>query len=234
MRNADAITAMSAKIAARLTAITGIQITPLTADDIAASEEVAPLLPYFEAIGPKDGAHRVDWTPDRLKQLDEVREAVRALNEYIWESEQDLDTVKPPAPDTDSAHEIPGEPQITATEWQARAEDWALQYIPTAYRLNKADGTPLSTEEADGAEYALHSAYRPTPDYYAARFAPTDFRPQGAGAAAETELRLAGWAVLRDQRDQLVRDALAAGVTKSRVQQITGISRSTIDRIPGV
>lgn len=234
MRNADAITAMSAKIAARLTEITDIQIAPLTADDIDATSDVAPFLPYFEAVGPKDGAHRVDWTPERLEQLAELRNAVSHVNEYIWESEQDLATVKVPEPGTDSTHEILGEPQIAAAEWQARAEDWALQFIPAAYRPDKADGTPLATDEVDGAEYALHSAYAPAPDYYAARFAPSDFQPQGTGTAAQTERRLAGWAALRDQRDRLVRDALAAGVTKSRIQQITGISRSTIDRIPGI
>ena len=36
-----------------------------------------------------------------------------------------------------------------------------------------------------------------------------------------------------DMRDQLVRDAHAAGITKTDIHRITGIARTTIDRIVG-
>ena len=42
--------------------------------------------------------------------------------------------------------------------------------------------------------------------------------------------------ILGDQlegRDELVRDAHAAGVTKTEIHRITGIARTTIDRITG-
>ena len=60
---------------------------------------------------------------------------------------------------------------------------------------------------------------------------PTDTRREAI------EYALARWA--RDQaqisetRDQLVRGAASAGIGKKRIHDLTGISRSTIDRILG-
>ena len=49
------------------------------------------------------------------------------------------------------------------------------------------------------------------------------------------EAALARWAQQRDEadaaRDSLIRAALAAGITKHRIHVITGIARTTIDRI---
>ena len=49
------------------------------------------------------------------------------------------------------------------------------------------------------------------------------------------ERALSKWAedqaLLTVQRNQLVRQALAAGITKQKIHQRTGIARSTIDRI---
>jgi DNA invertase Pin-like site-specific DNA recombinase len=39
------------------------------------------------------------------------------------------------------------------------------------------------------------------------------------------------WVLATRDRDGRVREALSAGVSKHRVHQITGISRSTLDRI---
>lgn len=47
--------------------------------------------------------------------------------------------------------------------------------------------------------------------------------------AAEKQLR--DWARNNAERDQLVKAARAAGVSKNRIHTLTGISRSTIDRI---
>lgn len=41
------------------------------------------------------------------------------------------------------------------------------------------------------------------------------------------------WVMVTRDRDNRVRSAVAAGVTKYRVNQLTGIGRSTIDRILG-
>ncbi|MEO3976772.1 hypothetical protein [Streptomyces sp. CAU 1734] len=65
----------------------------------------------------------------------------------------------------------------------------------------------------------------------AERLAPQDFSPEdGSGPAGDAERALAGWAVLHNHRDVLVQAALAAGVSRTRIQEITRISRSTIDR----
>jgi DNA-binding transcriptional regulator LsrR (DeoR family) len=45
------------------------------------------------------------------------------------------------------------------------------------------------------------------------------------------EQDLTAWAAIHRDRDRIVRSAHAAGVTKHRIHQITGISRVTIDRL---
>ncbi len=47
----------------------------------------------------------------------------------------------------------------------------------------------------------------------------------------EAERMLIEWATITRDRDNRVRIAVAAGVSKYRVNQLTGIGRSTIDRI---
>jgi hypothetical protein len=47
----------------------------------------------------------------------------------------------------------------------------------------------------------------------------------------EAREALANWATQHKQRDTLVREAVAAGVTKHQVHQITGLARTTIDFI---
>jgi hypothetical protein len=47
----------------------------------------------------------------------------------------------------------------------------------------------------------------------------------------EAEQMLSEWVIVTRDRDARVRAAVAAGVSKYRVHQITGIGRSTIDRI---
>lgn len=45
------------------------------------------------------------------------------------------------------------------------------------------------------------------------------------------EIALADWAEQNKRRDDLVRQAIQAGVSKHRVHVLTGIARTTIDRI---
>jgi hypothetical protein len=47
----------------------------------------------------------------------------------------------------------------------------------------------------------------------------------------EAEQLLIEWVTVTRDRDNRVRRAVAAGVSKYRVNQLTGIGRSTIDRI---
>ena len=49
--------------------------------------------------------------------------------------------------------------------------------------------------------------------------------------AEEAEQMLAEWVMVTRDRDNRVRWAVSAGVSKYRVNQLTGIGRSTIDRI---
>ena len=47
----------------------------------------------------------------------------------------------------------------------------------------------------------------------------------------EAEQMLSEWAIITRERDTRVRAAVAAWLSKHRVQRITGIGRSTVDRI---
>jgi hypothetical protein len=47
----------------------------------------------------------------------------------------------------------------------------------------------------------------------------------------EAERLLTEWVTVTRDRDNRVRAAVAAGISKHRVHQLTGIGRSTIDRI---
>ncbi len=49
--------------------------------------------------------------------------------------------------------------------------------------------------------------------------------------AEEAEQLLTEWVTVTRDRDNRVRQAVGAGVSKYRVNQLTGIGRSTIDRI---
>jgi hypothetical protein len=47
----------------------------------------------------------------------------------------------------------------------------------------------------------------------------------------EAEVALAEWKTMVRSRDERVRNALAAGLTKHRISVVSGISRATIDRL---
>jgi hypothetical protein len=47
----------------------------------------------------------------------------------------------------------------------------------------------------------------------------------------QAEAQLTEWRAMADQRDTRVRAAIEAGVSKSRIFRLTGIARTTLDRI---
>lgn len=53
----------------------------------------------------------------------------------------------------------------------------------------------------------------------------TDWSPEHA------EQELAAWAAANNYRDEIIRSAYRAGVTKARIRTLTGVSRTTIDRV---
>lgn len=50
----------------------------------------------------------------------------------------------------------------------------------------------------------------------------------------EAERQLREWAAAVARRDDLFRAARRAGISKNRIHILTGVSRTTIDRIPGI
>lgn len=49
--------------------------------------------------------------------------------------------------------------------------------------------------------------------------------------AAEAEVLLIEWAAMDRSRDDRIRAALGAGLSKHRIHVLTGIARTTIDRV---
>jgi len=54
------------------------------------------------------------------------------------------------------------------------------------------------------------------------------------GRREELEAKLIQWAQTVATRDELIRSAVAAGITKHRVHVLTGIARTTVDKIVGL
>lgn len=50
-------------------------------------------------------------------------------------------------------------------------------------------------------------------------------------ARLQAEAKLIAWAEAYRERDEVIRDAVAAGVSRRQVTKLTGIARTTIDRI---
>ena len=124
----------------------------------------------------------------------------------------------------------------TRDEILAHAYQQDIDVVPTAgAALCRQIASRLRGEIARGQRLALAHA----PDVTAARIHPAWTLPsvllmrEGDSLArtVASEL-LAGWASARDQRDPLITWAVQdAEVTRSDVQRITGVSRSTINRM---
>lgn len=209
MRNAEAIDAISAKIAAAITQATGTQIPAITAAQIEAphSGPDATLAPYVAALTPQSIA-ALSWEPNpKWKGAyphSDIRHVILMLGMYIMESQLPTEDHHGPSPEAGELFARPDDGEISPAERRARGEDSYLDQIHRSYWPDAHDGR---TRTPEGEELATREL------------------------AAEVEL--AAWAGRQSRRDDLVRRALAAGVTKTRVQELTGISRSTINRIPG-
>jgi len=235
MRNAEFINAISAKVAAAISAATGTDVPVITAEQIEAEQSPIPFLAYLQALTPEAieqlGVPGYPFMPQDIREIITVN-----LATYAQFSARPVEWFAANKPD-----------DLTIEEWAAHNEDDYLNEIPRAYWPDADDGTARTEAGMWAAEEALDAAFggavgrasSPLLRGYAQRFAdktalrylPADFTPEGSGKAADAERLLAAWAALRNDRDALVRDALAAGVTKMRIHQITGIGRATIDRI---
>ncbi|MEV6165744.1 hypothetical protein AB0L71_28290 [Streptomyces sp. NPDC052052] len=252
MRNREVIDAISEKIAAKLSEAVGHTIPAVTTAQLEASPADARLGTLYMSHLTADALTALDYHDGHsfsggAGKPDNVFRAMDLLSEYIWRSSQPIEGGDR-APEPGRGYDRPDEGPISASESRTREEEWVLERIHPSYLPDTQDGTERTAERIEETERALAAAWDWTEETtpllrdvaeqsrarFAERFAPADFEPTGTGAEAVAERRLAGWAALRDMRDALVRQALADGVTKSRIQQITGISRSTIDRIPGV
>lgn len=234
MRNEDIITAISAKIAAAISRATGTEVPVIPAAAWAArSDESFAYCPLLT----DDVRAMLSPDPWGPFGLGGVMEAMTHLSLFAQFSSHPVEWFTfPPAPDG-----------VTPEEWATQAEDEELARIPREYWPDSPAGPRTDKREAEAREvldlafgHSLGTEDRPwrredlqaRTEEIALQFVPTEFQPEGEGAAAEAERRLAGWTALQNQRNALVRAALDAGVTKTRIQEITGISRSTINRMP--
>lgn len=212
MRNAETINAISAKIAAAITEATGTAVPAITADQIEARHNGldATLAPYVAALTPQSIA-ALSWEPNPewrgYYPTSDIRHVLLMLSLYIGESQRPAEDHRKPSPEAGEIAARPGEGEISPAERRARTEDSYLDQIHRSYWPETHDGCPRTPagEERAAKELDAHAA---------------------------AEASLAVWAGMQSRRDEIVRRAIAAGVTKTRVQEITGISRSTINRIP--
>lgn len=237
MRNAEVIAHINEKIAAALRAA-GANIATIPLAELEAGASLSrpfPTRPYLEAITteirertfPRD-TPRPPIGDDELPPLAPEEEAFLAGESYdIVEAVHDFDDFVVMSCDNNP------------NEYTLQVEEVALESIPARFR-------PGAREEREQAEAEIQAAFmaldsmpedkrRRTNAFVvraASRLMPPDFEPRGtAPEQVWAERALAGWCELRNRRDDLVRAALAAGVTKSRAAELTGLSRVTIDRI---
>lgn len=246
MRNESAITAINSNLVAALRSA-GADVTPLTLEELEVSTRPGQwqtgVFRYSNAAAHARRAltPRATQTPKAPDSLPEITPEDEA---FINGEDFDFEDVLTSFELFVQASAKPDPDEETLAE-----EDSNLSRIPIRFREPRADGNPLSRSEINQAEEDVEAAFaapaeEPSPlrremterfvHRVALRYVPNDFTPHGEGERAEAERFLAGWAALRDRRDQLVRHALSVGVTKSRVHELTGLSRSTIDRIPGI
>ena len=102
--------------------------------------------------------------------------------------------------------------------------------IPPADRLVLDGAGPRRTgPDADAAP--PHQGRLPAvsrPSYYARARVPASVRCMAPSPTGEAEDELRRWAETNARRDEVVREAAAAGVSIHQIQEITGISRATI------
>ncbi|MUN41380.1 hypothetical protein [Actinomadura litoris] len=238
MRNEETIAAISTKIATHLSEMTGTHVPVVTITDIEHTlaggdpgtfSELIPFMPYTRALP----------TLDPFAGPGSIQDIINRLGMYAVASACPLERIEPV---------WPNEQGLTPEEIAELREEEHLEYIPREFWPTAQDGTPRTQAAMQAADTELQVAYDFEPDEWApgrtyqlqhraelaARYLPPDFVPQGEGAEADAERELAAWGAMRAARDEIVRRARAAGVTKTRIHEITGISRATLDRIPGV
>jgi hypothetical protein len=201
MRNAGVINAISAKIAAHVSEISGQPVTPITTDDITHPWSPEIFRPYWLAI--RVGAEAGTLNKTAYAEADEdLGRAYDYLMFYIRASAVDIANVI--VPDDTEAFDLPEGAHPTPEEWQAAAEDWEYGLIPARYLPDGEDG-PRTDEGREEARIALWRVW--------------------------ATKSLGEWARANAERDAIVRAAYAAGVPKTTIHKETGIARTTIDRI---
>ncbi|MFI9463739.1 hypothetical protein [Streptomyces xiamenensis] len=250
MRNADIITHINTQLVAHLQRL-GVRVTPLTLDELAAAsrEHRCATLAYSkaasgtgaeEAMAPQEAPPLTNPGVPKgeevygLTAMDKafldgesfgLDEILSDFDSYIHSSLKPLDQVNQSYEDETLAM-IPSRYRPGSAKERRRLED-ALE---AAYY---AEG--LETRNVDAIDVPPRDALsRMFGDKVAQQWVPEGFEPQGqTEQERDAERRLAGWAALRSSRDSLVQQARRAGVTKSRIAELTGLARTTIDRILG-
>lgn len=222
MRNAETITAISAKIAAAITEATGTAVDIVTTENIDHLDTQYPLRAYDVHIAGLTGP-----------EAEEISAAALSLSLYVRYSGYDADYWVSPEDEAEVGH-VPA---------LYRDEDAALDAIPARFLPDAPDGTPRTDADRDRTAAELEAVSRARTVESWGRLARRDpalvealvtrYLSDHPAQGEDAEQQLAVWTAVRDQRDALVVAALGAGVTKTRVQEITGISRATINRIPG-
>jgi hypothetical protein len=150
-------------------------------------------------------------------------------------------------------HRIENARYDTKTVAEAMQDLYDDTYADEAAARLHADATPAEAAQAGGAALGALIVTRLQGELRTAQMAALAAAPLDAPLPGDWEIPrigfhaepsalvghlgrhlLAGWTAARDQRDPLVNWALANGFTRTAVQDITGIARTTINRIAGL
>lgn len=203
--NTDLIDAISAKVSAAIAEATGTEVPTATWDTVDRTSHYPFGLHYHDVTQAMTG-----------EAAKTVNSTLAALDSYISETNRGADSLADAAIGSIPAAFLPDGPDGPRTDESREQAETDLEILVRARNAR-------SFQRADVRYPGLIE-----------RYLPTAFEPEGEGEAADAERALAAWGAMRAARDEIVRRALSAGVTKTRVHEITGISRATIDRIPGI
>jgi hypothetical protein len=124
---------------------------------------------------------------------------------------------------------IPAE--LTAASHMRFETENLAPYLDTAERMLDDGEDPADEQDP---RLAAFNPLGPLRTHLAALQARLASAPALKAPEGDLESRLRGWAANRDGRDELFREAAAAGITKAAISALTGVARTTIDRIPGL
>ncbi|MER7688813.1 hypothetical protein [Streptomyces sp. NPDC097610] len=184
------------------------------------------LRPLAQLTGPRQAAEAMQRTKDRLQEGQQW--GFSSIEEEVEEIEaaalpEEIDAVRAEVPTGPSVLGLPPVPPDPITFWSAVARRIISRLAKTVADYQRVALTLAPDIEAHGADLSGWECPRHTYGWH------------GDGASLATVVAqelLAGWAAVNSLRDPLLTWSIqSAKVSKVRAHELTGLSRTTIDRV---